>query len=138
MPTRIGRVSHKKSRATICRKIRLSKPKQLNSSSPASSSSSSPFELSNTGEELSINSLNLTTASSSSDNTSHNLFISQQKIMAYERRKNNAVADSDEMDFYQVIHNSFLLELMQNTICSQCKKHWNGKMDISKREGMYK
>jgi len=58
--------------------------------------------------------------------------------MEYERRKNNAVADSDEMDFYQVIHNSFLLDLMRNTICIGCKEQWNGKMHISKREGMYK
>ena len=37
--------------------------------------------------------------------------------MAYERRENNAVANSGEMNFYQVIHNSFLLDLMRNTIC---------------------
>ena len=35
---------------------------------------------------------------------------SQQKIMVYERRKNNAIADNDEINFYQVIHNGFLLE----------------------------
>ncbi|CAF4577882.1 unnamed protein product [Rotaria sp. Silwood2] len=98
--------------------------------SPRSSSSSSS-ELSNSIEELLSSSLNLTTASSSSHNTLHNLFISQQKIMAYERRKNNAIADSDEMDFYQVIHNSFLLELMGNTICIGCKEQWDGKMHIS-------
>ncbi|CAF3158003.1 unnamed protein product [Rotaria sp. Silwood2] len=98
--------------------------------SPRSSSSSSS-ELSNSIEELLSSSLNLTTASSSSHNTLHNLFISQQKIMAYERRKNNAIADSDEMDFYQVIHNSFLLELMGNTICIGCKEQWDGKMHIT-------
>ena len=38
------------------------------------------------------------------------------------------------MDFYQVIHNSFLLELMRNTICIGCKEKWNGKVHISKRE----
>ena len=58
--------------------------------------------------------------------------------MVYERRKNNGVADTDKMDFYQIIHNSFLLELMRNTICIRCKEQWNRKMHISKREGMHK
>ena len=58
--------------------------------------------------------------------------------MAYERRKNNARADKDEMDFYQVIYNSFLLELMRNTICIGCKEKWNWKMHMSDREGMHK
>ncbi|CAF1373293.1 unnamed protein product [Rotaria sp. Silwood1] len=131
MPVTKGRVSRKRSKAAICRKARLSRLNQLDLASPArSSSSSSLSELSNSIEELFINSLYLTTASSSSNNTLHNLCTSQQKIMAYERRKNNAVADSDEMDFYQVIHNSFLLELMRNTICIGCKEQWNGKMHI--------
>ncbi|CAF4897852.1 unnamed protein product [Rotaria sp. Silwood1] len=132
MPVTKGRVSRKRSKAAICRKARLSRLNQLDLARPArSSSSSSLSELSNSIEELFINSLYLTTASSSSNNTLHNLCTSQQKIMAYERRKNNAVADSDEMDFYQVIHNSFLLELMRNTICIGCKEQWNGKMHIS-------
>lgn len=139
MPATKGRQSHKRSKSDICRKARLARLKQLDSASPVrSSSSSSSSELSNSIEELFINSLYLTTASSSSNNTLYNLCTSQQKIMAYERRKNNAIADSDEMDFYQVIHNSFLLDLMKNTICIECKEQWNGKMHISKREGMYK
>ena len=56
--------------------------------------------------------------------------------MAYERRKNNVVADSDEVDLYQVIHNSFLLDLMRNTICIGYKEPWNKKMRISKKEGI--
>lgn len=132
MPVTKGRVSHKRSRAEICREARLSKLNQFDS--PISARSSS-FELSNSSEELFISSLNLTSSSSSSNDSLHNLCTSQQKIMAYERRKNDGVADSDEMDFYQVIHNNFLLELMQNTICIDCKQQWDGKMNISKREG---
>ena len=56
--------------------------------------------------------------------------------MAYERRKNNVVADSDEMDLYQVIHNSFSLDLMRNTICIGYKEPWNEKIHISKKEGI--
>ena len=58
--------------------------------------------------------------------------------MAYERRKNNARADKDEMDFSQVIHNGFLLELIGNSIYIGCKEKWNGKMHISKTEDMHK
>ncbi|CAF4741540.1 unnamed protein product, partial [Rotaria sp. Silwood2] len=131
MPTTKGHQSYKSSKAARSRRVRLSKLKQLDSSTPArSSSSSSSSESSNIVEELFINSLYLTTASSSSNNTLYDLCTSQQKIMAYERRKNNAIADSDEMDFYQVIHNSFLLELMEYTICIGCKEQWKGKMHI--------
>ncbi|CAF4449951.1 unnamed protein product [Rotaria sp. Silwood2] len=137
MPTTKGHKIQKRSKLKICRKARLSKAKQLDSSRPTRSSSSSSFELSNSVEELFINSLNLTTASSSSNSTLYNLCTSQQKIMAYERRKNNAIADSDEMDFYQVIHNSFLLELMRNTICIGCEEKWNGKMHITSFLGAY-
>ena len=56
--------------------------------------------------------------------------------MAYERRKNNVVADSDEMDLYQVIHNNFLLDLMRNTVCIGYKEPWNEKIHISKKEGI--
>ena len=56
--------------------------------------------------------------------------------MAYERRKNNVGADSDEMDLYQVIYNSFLLHLMINTICIGYKEPWNEKIHISKKEGI--
>ncbi|CAF2743150.1 unnamed protein product [Rotaria sp. Silwood2] len=137
MPTTKGHKIQKRSKLKFCRKARLSKAKQLDSSRPTRSSSSSSSELSNSVEELFINSLNLTTASSSSNSTLYNLCTSQQKIMAYERRKNNAIADSDEMDFYQVIHNSFLLELMRNTICIGCEEKWNGKMHITSFLGAY-
>ena len=42
--------------------------------------------------------------------------------MAYERRKNNAAADGDKTDFYQVIYDSFSLDVMRNTICIGCKE----------------
>ena len=106
MPTTKGRRFDKCSKAASSSRTWLSKFKQLDLSISTRSSPSS--ELSNTVEDLFINSLNLTTASSSSNTTLHNLCASQQKIMAYERRKDIIVPDSDEMDLYQVIHNSFL------------------------------
>ena len=41
--------------------------------------------------------------------------------------KNNVVADNDEVELYQVIRNSFLLDLMKNTICIGYKEPWNEK-----------
>ena len=134
MPITKGRRFDKCSKTARCRRAWLSKFKQLDSSIPTRSSSSS--ELSNTVEELFINSLNLTTVSSSSNTTLHNLCASQQKIMASERRKNNVVADSDEVELYQVIRNSFLLDLMKNIICIGYKEPWNEKIHISKKEGI--
>ena len=111
MPTTKGCRFDKCSKAARSRRAWLSKFKQLDLSIPTrSSSSSSPSsssELSNTVEELFINSLNLTTALSSSNTTLPNLCASQQKIMAYERRKNYVVADSDEMNIYQIITTVF-------------------------------
>ena len=133
MPTTKGRRFDKCSKAVRSPTAWLSEFKRLASSNPTRSSSSS-CEVSNSVEELFINSLYLTTPSSSSTNVLRNLCTSQQKIMAYERRKSSAVADSDEMGFYQVIHNSFLLDLMRNIICIGCKEQWNEKMHISKRE----
>jgi hypothetical protein len=43
--------------------------------------------------------------------------------------------DEDTNDYYQIIHNSFLLELMEQSICISCKSIWNGDMSVSKREG---
>jgi hypothetical protein len=43
--------------------------------------------------------------------------------------------DEDPNDYYQIIHNSFLLELMEQSICISCKSIWNGDMSVSKREG---
>ncbi|CAF4758548.1 unnamed protein product, partial [Rotaria sp. Silwood2] len=87
MPSTKGHKIQKRSKVKICRKTRLSKAKQLDSSRPTRSSASSSSELSNSVEELFINSLNLTTASSSSNSTLYNLCTSQQKIMAYEEEK---------------------------------------------------
>ncbi|CAF1496339.1 unnamed protein product [Rotaria sp. Silwood1] len=42
----------------------------------------------------------------------------------------------DSLDFYQIIHNDFLLQLMRNTTCSNCSDAWNGTMSIRKREGI--
>ncbi|CAF3814479.1 unnamed protein product [Rotaria sp. Silwood1] len=41
----------------------------------------------------------------------------------------------DSLDFYQIIHNDFLLQLMRNTTCTSCSDAWNGAMSIRKREG---
>ena len=76
MPTTNGCRFDKCSKAARSHSALLSKFKQLDSPIPTRSSSS---ELSNAVEELFINSLNLTTASSSSNTTLHNLCASQQK-----------------------------------------------------------
>ena len=50
--------------------------------------------------------------------------------------KKQSIDDNKNVnDYYQIIHNSFLLELMKQTICVSCKVMWNGDMSISKREG---
>ncbi|CAF3515214.1 unnamed protein product [Rotaria socialis] len=40
-------------------------------------------------------------------------------------------------DYYQIIHNSFLLELLKQAICVSCNSIWNGDMSVAKREGLY-
>lgn len=42
----------------------------------------------------------------------------------------------DSLDFYQIIHNDFLLQLMRNTTCNNCTNVWTGTMSIRKREGI--
>jgi hypothetical protein len=41
----------------------------------------------------------------------------------------------DSLNFYQIIHNDFLLQLMRNTDCCSCSNAWNGTMAVRKREG---
>ncbi|CAF4338009.1 unnamed protein product [Rotaria magnacalcarata] len=48
----------------------------------------------------------------------------------------NADDNNDINDYYQIIHNSFLLQLMKQTICISCKQIWNGDLPIAKREGI--
>ena len=43
--------------------------------------------------------------------------------------------NEDTNDYYQIIHNSFLLGLMKQSICIFCKSIWNGDMSVAKREG---
>ena len=40
------------------------------------------------------------------------------------------------MALCQVIQNSFLLDLMRNTICIEYKEPWNEKIHISEKEGI--
>ncbi|CAF0911615.1 unnamed protein product [Rotaria sordida] len=130
MPTTKGRNTHQRSKAAICRKARSRKREQFRRSASARSSSLSSSELSSKLEETFISSLYSTTDSSFSNNILHQSFTSQQKLLSYEKRKNHAIADCDDMNFYQVIHNTFLLELLKNTICIQCREPWDGKMYI--------
>ena len=44
--------------------------------------------------------------------------------------------DQDKNDYYQVIHNRFLLQLMKQTICILCKYVWDGEMSVTQREGL--
>jgi hypothetical protein len=59
---------------------------------------------------------------------------SHQKLSSFLEQQ-HAVTDEDPNDYYQIIHNSFLLELMEQSICISCKSIWNGDMSVSKREG---
>ncbi|CAF3973573.1 unnamed protein product [Rotaria sordida] len=61
---------------------------------------------------------------------------SYQKLSNFLEQQNTDVAE-DTNDYYQIIHNSFLLELMKQTICVSCKSKWNGDMSVAKREGLY-
>lgn len=49
--------------------------------------------------------------------------------------KQNTDFNEDTNDYYQIIHNSFLLELMKQSICISCKSIWSGNMSVAKREG---
>ena len=59
---------------------------------------------------------------------------SRQKLSNFLAQQNTDVAE-DTNDYYQMIYNSFLLELMKQTICISCKSKWNGDMSVAKREG---
>lgn len=59
---------------------------------------------------------------------------SSQKLSNYLEQQNSDV-DEDTNDYYPIIHNSFLLELMKQSICISCKLIWDGDMSVSKREG---
>ena len=57
-----------------------------------------------------------------------------QKLSNFVQQQNTNV-NEDTNDYYQIIHNSFLLELMKQTICISCSSIWNGGMSVAKREG---
>ena len=57
-----------------------------------------------------------------------------EKLSNFLEQQNPDVGE-DTNDYYQIIHNSFLLELMKQSICISCKTIWNGDMSVSKREG---
>jgi hypothetical protein len=57
-----------------------------------------------------------------------------QKLSNFVQQQNTDV-NEDTNDYYQIIHNSFLLELMKQSICISCKSTWNGDMSVTKREG---
>jgi hypothetical protein len=59
---------------------------------------------------------------------------SREKLSSFLEQQNTDI-DQDTNDYYQIIHNSFLLELMKQSICISCKSIWNGDMSVSKREG---
>ena len=57
-----------------------------------------------------------------------------QKLNNFLEQQNTDV-DEDANDYYQIIHNWVLLELMKQTICISCKLLWNGCMSVTNREG---
>ncbi|CAF3123531.1 unnamed protein product [Rotaria sp. Silwood2] len=58
-----------------------------------------------------------------------------QKLSNFLEQQQNTDVDEDTNDYYQIIHNSFLLELMKQSICISCKSIWNGDMSVAQREG---
>jgi len=62
---------------------------------------------------------------------------SSRKIQNYEQEL-QFLHNDDKDDFYQLIHNRSLLELMRNTSCQSCCENWNGEMHLNKREGNLK
>ncbi|CAF1183467.1 unnamed protein product [Adineta ricciae] len=99
---------------------------------------SSNLQISLKSQEYSMSISPPMTRSSSTKQKTNEQFVgpSSKKIQTY-AQQSQLVQDNDEHDFYQVIHNSFLLELMRNTICQSCFHNWNGIMRLTKREGLY-
>ena len=60
-----------------------------------------------------------------------------QKLSNFLEQQNRDV-DEDSNDYYQIIHNSFLLELMKQNIYISCKSTWNGVMkDFYKSQTLF-
>ena len=60
-----------------------------------------------------------------------------QKLSNFREQQNRDV-DEDTNDYYQIIHNSFLLELMKQSICISCKSTWDGVMkDFYKNQMLF-
>jgi len=59
---------------------------------------------------------------------------SHGKLSSFLEHQNTGI-DEDTNDYYQIIHNSFLLELFKQSICISCNSIWNGNMSVSRREG---
>ncbi|CAF4717741.1 unnamed protein product, partial [Rotaria sp. Silwood2] len=58
-----------------------------------------------------------------------------EKLSNFLEQQQSTDIDEDTNDYYQIIHNSFLFELMKQSICISCKSIWNGDMSVAKREG---
>ncbi|CAF4711098.1 unnamed protein product [Rotaria magnacalcarata] len=63
---------------------------------------------------------------------------SYQKLTGFlEKTTTTTNINEDMNDHYQIIHNRFLLQLMQQTICITCKSLWDGNISVVQREGLY-
>ncbi|CAF1988779.1 unnamed protein product [Rotaria magnacalcarata] len=63
---------------------------------------------------------------------------SYQKLTGFlEKTTTTTNINGDMNDHYQIIHNRFLLQLMQQTICITCKSLWDGNISVVQREGLY-
>jgi hypothetical protein len=80
-----------------------------------------------------------TTSSNSSTTLKRSSLPSHEKIA--KRMKSDVSLTSSNsnvpMDGYTIIQNQVLFSLMGKTNCEGCRKHWNGIMDIEKREGLF-
>ena len=59
---------------------------------------------------------------------------SLRKFKSYEQEP-QFFHDNDESDFYQIIYNSGLLQLVRNVSCQWYLQNWSDRMHFKKREG---
>ncbi|CAF1660373.1 unnamed protein product, partial [Adineta ricciae] len=66
---------------------------------------------------------------------------SQQKIIKKKKLDLSSTSSNSNinipMDGYTIIQNQILFSLMSKTNCEACGNHWNGTMNINKREGLF-
>ena len=82
-----------------------------------------------------------TTTSNSSTSLKRSSYASQQKITKKTKLDITSTSLNSNsnvpMDGYTIVQNQILFSLMSKTNCEACGSHWNGTMNINKREGLF-